>query len=1075
MNNTSSTEFENKAENARVIVSLTTYPGRIDRVHISIESLLHQTRKPDMVVLWLAEEQFPDKEQGLPEKLLSLQKHGLSIEWCHDIKSYKKLIPSAKKWPDDIIITADDDIIYRIDMVESLLEAYENHPDCVCTTRSHLMLFDETGKPLPYNDWKPEYSGLLNCPRMALFPTTGAGTLFPPGILPEETFDEQAFMSLCPKADDVWIKCMLTLADVPVVQAVENTRLMYVEGTQSGDTLYAHNLTGNDSQLAAVLERYNNVGGEEHPEDTLLGRMNDSRDHEPEDAFCQKYRTNRSYVNEKTGIKVSIIIAVKNNERTIKRCLSSALSQTEKAIEIICADLGSSDKSAGIIEELSGKDSRLKLLRLDGSCSPAMARRAAVLDCRGEYCIFPEADGILAGDACQELYERAEKADADILSFTGGILPDGAGSPEERFTGYAGQLRNTRILPHQFRQEYIPLGDLHSCIFSTRMSRRAYYHVTDTFDGGSLYEYFLLCRSAEVYAGEVTPVYYASPAGIREPRAIEQSIAAMAEFADFADATGELSATVNSVRSRSVYSCVLRWHEACDIDRFDIMSGLMKVWRPAELSAALAKLNDRRGPQSIRPLAEQPYFVTRRSVLQNVGVAVMNSQSAEELFVMTEVLDCIAVNHSATLIGVSKTAASTVVSSAKAVCTGDSLTADENIDEYTFACGLDEVIEENGLEAIVVSAHSRRFTQIVLHCRMRGVAVIALLAGTLCDAMLDCSRQNSSLIALRLADIVVTDAQEQQRMLGELGVRAEHIPFPAIRLMGGRSGGRASANAVVWAGNEREIGEACEIFSLIKKGLSAARMLMYVDGIDSTESIADSLPEGITVRRLRPDYGIFADAAVHLMTKGAATEPAVLRAARTMGVPTVMYALPGERRESAGTIAVKRCDRSSAAAEVLRLLADREMRDRMSAQAKSVAALNSRDAVASRWDQVIDNIAGRKMSVLPEPDKAFEAAMIFYEDGAHFNAMRLEQYEARCENYEQKLVDAEQRRTAETEALQAKIDQLREQLREKEHARARVSGELEDLRGSTLYKVGSAITALPRKLKKLIGGNGQNS
>ena len=60
----------------------------------TIKTLLKQTVKPDKVVLWLAEEQFPQKENELPSELLELQNFGLTIKWCTDIRSYKKLIPA---------------------------------------------------------------------------------------------------------------------------------------------------------------------------------------------------------------------------------------------------------------------------------------------------------------------------------------------------------------------------------------------------------------------------------------------------------------------------------------------------------------------------------------------------------------------------------------------------------------------------------------------------------------------------------------------------------------------------------------------------------------------------------------------------------------------------------------------------------------------------------------------------------------------------------------------------------------------------------------------------------------------
>jgi hypothetical protein len=43
----------------RAIVSLTSCPERMYDIHFCTFSLLNQITKPDAVILWLAEEQFP--------------------------------------------------------------------------------------------------------------------------------------------------------------------------------------------------------------------------------------------------------------------------------------------------------------------------------------------------------------------------------------------------------------------------------------------------------------------------------------------------------------------------------------------------------------------------------------------------------------------------------------------------------------------------------------------------------------------------------------------------------------------------------------------------------------------------------------------------------------------------------------------------------------------------------------------------------------------------------------------------------------------------------------------------------
>ena len=1071
MNNISASEFENKAA-PRVIVSLTTYPGRIDRVNIAIESLLHQTRPADMVVLWLAGEQFPGGEESLPAQLLALKARGLRIEWCRDIKSFKKLIPAVEKWPEDIIITADDDIIYRVDTIEKLLESYQRHPDCVSTVRAHLMQFDGSGYPLPYDEWKPEYSEFIDRPLMCLFPTTGAGTLFPPGVLPEEIANEEAFMSLCPKADDIWTKCMLTLAGVPVVLACENTRLLYVEGTQT-ETLYSHNLTGNDAQLKAVLDVYNEVGGEEHSEETLLSRMNDLPGHQPEDSWCQKHRVSRSYANEDFGVKVSVIIAARNAEKTIKRCIASALGQSIADIEIVCVDAGSADATAAIMHDLAAQDQRVKVIELSAETPLTTARKAAVLDCRGEYCIFPEATGILAPDACEQLYNRAKNGDTDILAFTRGLLAPGAKEPQEHFGGYHGRLRNKNIMPQQFSGENIPWNELHSCIFGARLCRKAYIHADAKKECGSLYDYFLLCRNAEVYVGEDTPVYYASQSQTAAPETASSAVEAIAEYARFARLDEAAVAVIDRLTAKSVYEFAESWIDLPHEERGNHMNMLAEAWPADRLSAAIYELYRQHGPQVIRVLDKQQLSKRTTAQQSRIGVAVLERNSATELFNMTEVLDCIAINRSTALIGVSKSAASAVVSSAKAVVTGAGLNDEEAESPQIFASRLSAVIKENELGAIVVSAHIGRYMETALLARLMGVAVVAMLTEPLCQPMADCSEPGSGLCGLALADIIISDSEKQTELLRQTGLNARFIPMPAIRLMGGRSS-RATASTVVWTGRGEELSEACAIFERIKAKHSDARMQAYADETDDIELLAASAPEGMSVRRLRPDHGIFADAAVHLMTRATGTAPASLRAAATLGVPTVMYQLPGEDNAELGVVSVERCDAAAAADAVVQLLKDKDRREQLAVRAKAAASANSRELTAARWDDALNGIYNDY-----QPEEAaglgqtVAAMLTVYEDGAYVNTCRFAEYDRRCQHYEQQLAEAEERRIKETEALKAELEKKNAAIREKEHARADASRQLEELRASTMYKVGSAVTALPRRLKKLISGGKQ--
>ena len=93
-----------------LIVSFTSYPARIHAVPQVLESLYAQSMKPDRILLWLAEEQFPKREADLPPRLIDDIAAGkFELRWCDDIGSHKKYFYAMLEFPDDIVVIVDDD------------------------------------------------------------------------------------------------------------------------------------------------------------------------------------------------------------------------------------------------------------------------------------------------------------------------------------------------------------------------------------------------------------------------------------------------------------------------------------------------------------------------------------------------------------------------------------------------------------------------------------------------------------------------------------------------------------------------------------------------------------------------------------------------------------------------------------------------------------------------------------------------------------------------------------------------------------------------------------------------------
>lgn len=188
---------------SKIIVSLTSYPARISSVWITVASLLQQTLKPYKLILWLAEEQFP--EHVIPDSLERLKKRGLEIRFCEDLRPHKKYYYTMQEYPDCYIITADDDIFYPEDHIERLWKGHEKYPNTVICHWSHRIDFDKQGRFEPYNDWID--NGEEN-PSFAALAVGCNGIFYPPGSLPKEAFDKKKIAEISLNTDDLWLKCM---------------------------------------------------------------------------------------------------------------------------------------------------------------------------------------------------------------------------------------------------------------------------------------------------------------------------------------------------------------------------------------------------------------------------------------------------------------------------------------------------------------------------------------------------------------------------------------------------------------------------------------------------------------------------------------------------------------------------------------------------------------------------------------------------------------------------------------------------------------------------------------------------
>jgi len=237
-------------DNNPLVVSLTSYPKRIQEISTTIESLLMQKMKPNKLILWLAYDQFPNKENDLPENIIRLKKYGLEIKWCEDFRSYKKLIPTLKMFPDAVIITTDDDMYYHRQMVSRLYEAYRKDPKHIhCHRATKYIWTGEHFKTVSggYDTYSyPSFKHKL---------TGCSGVLYPPNSLYQDVCKDELFMKLAPTNDDLWFWLMGVLNDTKINVVNNNLATLWFVGSSQDDALNYVNDMGKN----LLIEQRNNI------------------------------------------------------------------------------------------------------------------------------------------------------------------------------------------------------------------------------------------------------------------------------------------------------------------------------------------------------------------------------------------------------------------------------------------------------------------------------------------------------------------------------------------------------------------------------------------------------------------------------------------------------------------------------------------------------------------------------------------------------------------------------------------------------------------------------------------------
>lgn len=210
----------------RIVGSLTTISSRIHSIHNVIKSLQKQTKPLEKLFLFISKEPYLlDKGiQELPENLTPYLNSGfLVVEYVPNHGPYRKFIPIMQKYKKNkktLICYFDDDMIYPKMLVEKLYRAHIKFPNCIVSPGITQLKYNKDGnlRISPTEYYRNNKFYYPNKPRMDLWLSNGWGVMFRANLLnDDELFDENKYLTLCPKKDEGWLNAIIKKNKIPLV------------------------------------------------------------------------------------------------------------------------------------------------------------------------------------------------------------------------------------------------------------------------------------------------------------------------------------------------------------------------------------------------------------------------------------------------------------------------------------------------------------------------------------------------------------------------------------------------------------------------------------------------------------------------------------------------------------------------------------------------------------------------------------------------------------------------------------------------------------------------------------------
>lgn len=209
-------------------------------------------------------------------------------------------------------------------------------------------------------------------------------------------------------------------------------------------------------------------------------------------------------------MKISIIIPVYNVSKYIARCLSSALDQTWKELEVILVNDCTPDDSVDVIKQVLSTSPRREIVTIlehTQTQGPSAARNTGIKKATGDYVFFLDSDDYLPAHGIELLAEAASKYRVDFVVGNYEVTGNARWSPPMALA--TGLLKDNEEVLSTYAQ-----GKWYVMVWNKLIKRSFVYEEKLFFQEGIVHEddlwsFMMASRAKNAYAvNQVTYYYY---------------------------------------------------------------------------------------------------------------------------------------------------------------------------------------------------------------------------------------------------------------------------------------------------------------------------------------------------------------------------------------------------------------------------------------------------------------------------------------------------------------------------------------------------------------------------------------